>query len=232
MASKGTPLVMLGIDPGMTCGLSVLLSAQGGQQLLHSGVVKSKSSMPLEVRLRAIYDEVCRLILEHGVCVAAIEDIFVGRASQNAKSAIMLAHARASAMLACVAHSVPLGVYGNSTVKRHVVGNHQASKADVQACVQGILKLDEPIRPQDASDSAAIAITHWDALVKGGELLSLTNEQLGVWGVRVEVRKSGVMRVIRTRQRTGATMALRTVKSKKRGQQRVVAPGQQLLFDV
>ena len=49
--------------------------------------------------------------------------------------------------------------YNPSTVKKSVAGNGRAGKPEVQRLVVALLGLSKPL-PADASDAAAIALTH------------------------------------------------------------------------
>ena len=91
--------LILGIDPGtMVTGYGVIESLSASQYLLREcGVFRTSSQQLLGVRVREIYDEVRSTIEQFQPDVLAVEDVFVGK---NARSALMLGHARGVILLA------------------------------------------------------------------------------------------------------------------------------------
>jgi crossover junction endodeoxyribonuclease RuvC len=63
------------------------------------------------------------------------------------------------ALLALGLAGLEVGEYNPSTIKKSVAGNGRAGKPEVQKLVCALLGLSEPL-PADASDAAAIALTH------------------------------------------------------------------------
>ena len=91
--------LILGIDPGtMVTGYGVIECLSASQYLLREcGVFRTSSQQLLGVRVREIYDEVRSTIEQFQPDVLAVEDVFVGK---NARSALMLGHARGVILLA------------------------------------------------------------------------------------------------------------------------------------
>lgn len=92
----------------------------------------------------------------HSPSEGAIEQIFQYR---SAESALRLGHARGVALLALRGAELSIGEYNPSTIKKSVAGSGRAGKPEVQRLVMALLGLDKPL-PKDASDAAAIALTH------------------------------------------------------------------------
>lgn len=107
-------------------------------------------------RLGRIYEGVCEAIDEHQPDVVVIEKVFL---ATNAQAALVLGHARGSAMCAAVSRGVPIVEYTALQVKRAVVGTGGASKAQVQHMVRVLLGM-RTSPPQDAADALACAICH------------------------------------------------------------------------
>lgn len=148
---------VLGIDPGLNAtGWAVLERARGRSRLVAAGVVRTQARWPMAERLHTIHGGVVAAIEAHAPEGAAIEQIFQHRSSE---SALRLGHARGVAMLALHAAGLAVGEYNPSTIKKSVAGSGRAGKPEVQRLVMALLGLREPLAA-DASDAAAIALTH------------------------------------------------------------------------
>ncbi|RMF67785.1 MAG: crossover junction endodeoxyribonuclease RuvC [Calditrichaeota bacterium] len=149
---------ILGVDPGtVVTGFGVLEKSSGGYCAIEIGCLKLSSRESFPRRLKKIYDELCRVIIETHPDEFAIETLFY---AENAKVAIKMGHARGVAMLAAANHNLPTSEYSPREVKQAVVGNGAASKVQVQRMIQQILGLDAPPEPLDASDALAVALCH------------------------------------------------------------------------
>ena len=119
--------------------------------------LKLSAKIDFANRLKRIYDEICHVISEYKPDEFAIESLYY---AENAKVAIKMGHARGVAILAAVNNQVPTSEYSPREIKQSVVGNGAASKQQVQAMVQRLLKLRELPQPYDASDALAVALCH------------------------------------------------------------------------
>jgi crossover junction endodeoxyribonuclease RuvC len=126
-------------------------------RLITHGAIALTASNSFPQKLKIIHGELARLISRHQPDVIAIENVFH---AVNARSALMLGHARGVAMLAAVEAGVPIVEYTPAEVKQSVVGYGRAEKEQVQSMVQLLLGLGTPPSPFDASDALAIAVCH------------------------------------------------------------------------
>ncbi len=152
-------MVVLGIDPGTAVtgyGVVERLS-DGTQRLLECGVVRTSPRSPLSQRLRQIFEGVSELIERHDPAAVAVEGVFFGK---NARSAMVLGHARGVILLAASLRNVEVAEYPPAEVKSAVVGTGRATKHQVGFMTQKLLKLREPPKPEDAADGVAVAICH------------------------------------------------------------------------
>ncbi len=150
-------MVVLGIDPGSNATGWALLSRVAGRYQLHeAGVIRGREGQGLAERLLLIHTGLMEVVGRLQPDQVAIEAIFKHR---SAESALRLGHARGVALLVAVSHDLPIGEYNPMTVKASVGGHGRAAKAEIQRLVQRLVGLERPL-PQDASDAAAIAITH------------------------------------------------------------------------
>ena len=150
---------MLGLDPGTAAtGYGVVeTGVPGATRLVECGVVRTAASSPLEQRLSQIFDAVTDLIAAHRPDAVAVESVFVAR---NARSAVVLGHARGAALLAAAKAAVPVAEYAPAMVKKTVVGAGAATKQQVQRMTARLLRLSTVPTPDDAADGVAIALTH------------------------------------------------------------------------
>lgn len=150
---------VLGIDPGTAVlGYGVVESRAGRPgRLLECGVVRTRSRDPLAARLRHIHESVADLLARHRPDALAIETAFLGR---NARTTMVLSHARGVILLAAETAGVAISEYTPAIVKKTVVGRGAALKPQVGYMVQQLLRLADEPRPADAADGVAIALTH------------------------------------------------------------------------
>jgi crossover junction endodeoxyribonuclease RuvC len=148
---------ILGIDPGSrTTGYGMVDSQGNRLRHIDNGIVTTNPQDPLAQRLKAIYDGVTRIIALHQPEVVAVEQIFLAR---NPQSALILGHARGTAMLAAVNAGLAVHEYTALQVKSAVVGYGRAGKPQVQQMVKALLNLPE-IAQEDAADALGVAICH------------------------------------------------------------------------
>ncbi len=149
--------VILGIDPGSrTTGYGVISWGGSAIQFIGAGVIRPDSGLSFAERLEEIYSGLLEVIARHSPTVSAVEGVFQ---SVNARTALLLGHARGVGILAAVHGGLPVFEYSPMAVKQAVVGYGRAEKAQVQRMVQILLSLSK--RPaQDAADALAVAICH------------------------------------------------------------------------
>jgi crossover junction endodeoxyribonuclease RuvC len=89
--------------------------------------------------------------------VVAIESAFYGK---NARSTMVLSHARGVILLAAEQAAVPIAEYSPALVKKTIVGRGAALKPQVGYMVAQLLRLKSAPAPSDAADGVAVALTH------------------------------------------------------------------------
>ncbi|ALG71051.1 crossover junction endodeoxyribonuclease [Azospirillum thiophilum] len=148
---------LLGIDPGLRhTGWGIIDVA--GNRLTHvaDGAVHSDDSCPLAERLVQLHDALSAVVERYGPDEAAVEETFV---NSNAVSTLKLGQARAVALLVPAQAGLAVAEYANNMVKKAVVGQGRAEKAQVQTMVRLLLPGCE-IGSPDAADALAVAICH------------------------------------------------------------------------
>jgi crossover junction endodeoxyribonuclease RuvC len=153
---SGTIRIM-GLDPGLSAmGWGVI--AVSGSRLGHvaHGVIATKPSAGLGLRLMELHAVLSRVIAEHAPAAIAVEQAFVAR---DASAALKLGHARAVALLAAAQAGLQIAEYAPNQIKKCVVGAGHAGKEQVQFMVKRLLPACGVTRA-DAADALAAAIAH------------------------------------------------------------------------
>ena len=147
----------MGIDPGSNVtGYGIVDSRDGAVRHIDNGAISPQGRLPFPQRLLAIHRELTGLIELHRPDAIVIESVFCAK---NARSALILGHARGVAMLAAQAAAVPIAEYAPAQIKLALTGSGRADKGQMQRMVRAILSLPE-IACEDASDALAAAICH------------------------------------------------------------------------
>lgn len=116
-------------------------------------------------RLREIHESTLELIDRLAPDCLAVEGVFTGR---NARTAMVLGHARGVLVLAAALRNLPVHEYPPREVKKRVVGTGAATKQQVGFMVKQHLHLSDVPQPADAADGCAIALCHLLAELRVG----------------------------------------------------------------
>lgn len=148
----------MGIDPGYgLIGFGIIDKQRDGIKVIDYGVIDTPHNETVPVRLAIIYDAITELIKKYKPEEISIEELYFVK---NITTGINVAEARGVIVLSCVQHCGRLFEYGPNQVKQAVTGKGNAKKQEVEAMVQAILGIKQKIKPDDASDALAIALTH------------------------------------------------------------------------
>lgn len=149
---------ILGIDPGTgRVGWGIVSHERGLYSLVNCGCFETKVNSELPERLLKIHHFLQDLIKLHQPDVLAVESLFF---EKNAKTAIDVAAARGVILLAGALAGLPISQYTPLQVKSSLTGYGKAQKAQVEFMVGKVLHLQDQIKPDDAADAVAIALTH------------------------------------------------------------------------
>jgi len=161
---------VLGIDPGLTrCGVGIVdVEPNRSARLVHVGVIRTATDLPLERRLLSISRELELLLDEHRPTFVAVERVF---AQQNLRTVMGTAQISGVALLIAAQRGLPVTLHTPSEVKAAITGYGSADKKQVGTMVARVLGLAEVPRPADAADALALAICHaWRTGISGGTL--------------------------------------------------------------
>ncbi len=149
---------VLGIDPGTgRLGWAIVEKENGKEKLIACDCIETPAKTPLAVRLENIFNVLNDVIETHKPEVAAVEELFFAK---NVKTALSVGHARGVVLLCLQQDGVPIFNYKPAEIKLAVTGYGNANKKMVQRMVKAILGMKEMIKPDDAADAVAVAITH------------------------------------------------------------------------
>lgn len=149
-------MIILGIDPGIArMGWGVIEEVRQKPRAIAYGCFETNKETPYKERLRAVHDELARLIKQYTPDRVAVEKLFF---SKNVKTALTVGEARGVIMLTCGELQAQVFEISPKEVKQALTGYGQADKQQMQKMVQLILKLKEIPKPDDAADALAIAL--------------------------------------------------------------------------
>jgi crossover junction endodeoxyribonuclease RuvC len=150
---------VLGVDPGTALTGYGVIDGNARQvgQLIECGVIRTNPREKLWNRLNALFDGLTTVIEHHHPDVLAVESVFYGK---NVRTTVALGHARGTVLLAAARAGLAVAEFAPATIKKAIVGNGGARKAQVEYMVQQLLRLQSPPRPNDAADGVAIALTY------------------------------------------------------------------------
>ena len=149
-------MIVLGIDPGLAnTGWGVIETRGSVARARAYGCIHSEADEPLHERLGNICQQIGEVIERYAPTAVSIEDIFFG---QNTRSAILTAHARGAALVACSQAGVEVGSYTPMQIKQAVVGTGAADKRQVTYMVRNVLSLDHDPKPDHCADALAAAV--------------------------------------------------------------------------
>ncbi len=136
--------------------------------LVAAGAVITTPDMRMFDRLHKIYADVRDLLTLYKPDDIAFEELFFAR---NVTTALNVGAARGSSLCACAEFTANIYEYTPMQIKQAVVGYGKADKRQIQQMVKLLLSLPDIIRPDDAADAVAAALTHVNAGARKFEFL-------------------------------------------------------------
>lgn len=150
--------VILGVDPGTTVMGYGIIHVKGKQlTLVNFGVIHLNKISNHPDKLKRIFDRMDGLIREFKPDEMAIEAPFFGK---NVQSMLKLGRAQGVAIASSLSHNLPFEEYSPRRIKQAITGSGAASKEQVAAMLQKMLKFDEMPKYLDATDGLAVAVCH------------------------------------------------------------------------
>ncbi|MBD79446.1 MAG: crossover junction endodeoxyribonuclease RuvC [Crocinitomicaceae bacterium] len=151
--------VILGMDPGTTIMGYGLIHVKGKKmELLNFGVIHLSKLPDHSDKLKKIFERTLAIIDEYKPDEFAVEAPFYGK---NVQSMLKLGRAQGVSMAAALYRNIPITEYAPRKIKQSITGNGTASKEQVAAMLQSLLKIEKMPKHLDASDGLAAAVCHY-----------------------------------------------------------------------
>lgn len=138
-------------------GYGVLHITGRTMQLIDLGVLRLNKIEDPAAKLKAIFDFTVSLVDKHLPDEFAVEAPFFGK---NVQSMLKLGRAQGVAIAAALTRNIPIFEYSPKKIKMSITGNGNASKEQVAAMLQSLLKITEMPKYLDATDGLAAAVCH------------------------------------------------------------------------
>ena len=160
-------MIILGVDPGShATGYGVIDVNGGRMSCLDAGTIRATKGDDLSSRLRTIHEALLEIITANDPDEMAVEDVFIAK---NARSSLILGHARGAILLAGSLQSIPIAEYAPREVKMAVTGNGAAAKEQLRWMVTRLLSLPKEPSSLDTSDALSVAVCH---AMRSGSIVS------------------------------------------------------------
>ncbi len=167
--SKIDNVKILGIDPGTQVMGYAILDYFGGNHTVEAlGVIKLKKYKDHQEKLKEIFLQTQELIEIYMPKELAVEAPFYGK---NVQSMLKLGRAQGVAIAAGITMGLNITEYSPKKIKQSITGNGNASKEQVAAMLQNILKIKIQDGFLDATDALGAAMCHFNQLssIVGGQ---------------------------------------------------------------
>jgi crossover junction endodeoxyribonuclease RuvC len=157
---------IIGVDPGLaSTGWGVVEYSGSRLRYIAHGCIETPASQARGERLFFIYQSFVKILDTYQPGESAIENLYFGR---NISSAMAVAEARGVLSMALSQRMLPVMELTPNAIKKAVVGESSAGKAQIQDMVRLILGLPEIPRPDHAADAlgAAVCAAHSGGFLK------------------------------------------------------------------
>ncbi len=149
---------LMGVDPGTNfLGVAIVEMRGRDYKLIHVDTLNLKSLADQQTKLKEIFLQLQEVIEIYLPSSLAIEAPFYGK---NVQSMLKLGRAQGVAMAAGMTMGLNICEYAPKKIKKAITGNGNASKEQVGAMVEHLLKVKITQKDYDATDAIATAICH------------------------------------------------------------------------
>jgi crossover junction endodeoxyribonuclease RuvC len=161
--------IILGIDPGtVVMGYGLIGIKKKEAKLISLGVIKLGKLDDHTLKLKKIFERTVSLIEQYHPDELAIEAPFFGK---NIQSMLKLGRAQGVAIAAALSQELHVHEYSPKKIKQSITGNGNATKEQVAAMLQRMLKFTETPEFLDATDGLGAAYCHFlqNNVLKSGD---------------------------------------------------------------
>lgn len=172
--SLSKPYNILGVDPGTNVLGYAILEINGSlPKIITFGVIKLKKTDIHQTKLKEIFLQLQEIIETYLPTEMAIEAPFYAK---NVQSMLKLGRAQGVAIAAAITMGLKIEEYMPKRIKKAVTGNGNASKEQVAAMLENILKVKITSEYMDATDALGAAYCHFNS---GSTLQTSTTKYSG-----------------------------------------------------
>lgn len=151
---------ILGVDPGTNIlGYAILLVDGKRLKVITFGVIHLEKYEDHQDKLKEIFLQLQEIIETYKPSQMAIEAPFYGK---NVQSMLKLGRAQGVSMAAAITMGLVIEEYAPKKVKQSITGNGNASKEQVAAMLENILKIKIDSKYLDATDALGVAVCHYN----------------------------------------------------------------------
>jgi len=160
ISKPALPYKILGVDPGTNVLGYAILEVQGSRlTVLNFGIFHLEKHEDHQSKLREIFLQLQEIIEAYRPASLAIEAPFYGK---NVQSMLKLGRAQGVAMAAAMTMGLDITEYAPKKIKQSITGNGNASKEQVAAMLEHILKIKITTKHLDATDALGVAVCHFN----------------------------------------------------------------------
>jgi crossover junction endodeoxyribonuclease RuvC len=165
---------ILGVDPGTNILGYAVLEVNGQHlKVMSFGVFHLEKFGDQHEKLKEIFLQLQEIIETYLPDQLAIEAPFYGK---NIQSMLKLGRAQGVAMAAAMTMGLAIMEYAPKKIKQSITGNGNASKEQVAAMLESILKIKITSKHLDATDALGVAVCHFN---QTGSILGGTKKHSG-----------------------------------------------------
>lgn len=139
-------------------GYGIIICNKNQMKMITMGIIDLRKINDHYSKLKHIFERIIQIIDGYHPDELAIEAPFFGK---NVQSMLKLGRAQGVAIAAALSRSIPIFEYAPRKIKMAITGNGNASKEQVAALLQNMLKFDKIPDNLDATDGLAAAVCHF-----------------------------------------------------------------------
>lgn len=148
---------ILGIDPGFgRTGFGVIEKKIGDWRIVSYGCIETFAKDSYADRLEELHNELTKIIKKYTPTRAAVEELFF---CKNITTAVKVGQARGVILLTLKQAKLTVDEFTPLQVKQCVTGYGKAEKGQVERMIKMQFGVKKKIKPDDAADALAIALT-------------------------------------------------------------------------
>lgn len=158
MSLSNEAYTLIGVDPGTNIMGYAILQVKGKKlSVPDMGVIYMSHLTQHNLKLQRIFERLQSIIHTYEPREMAVEAPFYGK---NPQSMLKLGRAQGVAIAAAMTKGVEVTEYAPKRIKQSVTGSGNASKEQVAAMLESILRVKFDQQYLDASDALAVALCH------------------------------------------------------------------------